>query len=181
MSNRSTYAKFTAEDSHKLKSIARKKWRAVLRRLLISLSLPFICTLAVMAFMNLIILRGRMRGYNFSDFFIPDSLDDLQFLILLYPVFTIIAIANIATFLWTIPPFYYDLLRGKKKQFEFYARPYTIPESPNYYIQTGIPIKPFLEVGYEQYIHTDYSVPFIMEVTPVTKIYLGIRPKYEIS
>jgi hypothetical protein len=174
-----SYVTLTCSDKQQLKIAARGRWKAVFKRFLISMALPFICLGAVLAFINMPILKGRLEGDHINDFVVPTQWDDLIFLFLLTPIFLIMLIANIVMLVRSIGPVYLDLIRNKKLLIAFRPKPYVMSEFNKYYVETGISLLPFLEVGYTQYMALDYTSDCYLEISPSSKIVFGFKTVVE--
>ncbi len=156
--------------------LCRRRWKGVGKRLLVTFSLPFLCLLGIGLALNAPILYGNVYYGLHERYVIPYNLDELKlltagFFFLWSIVFFLIALVNIILFLKEIPAVYYDMLRGVKKRISFSPEPYTILD--HYYLKTGIPGLPYVEVSYEDYYSAGGQTCYL-DILPRTKQLLAL-------
>jgi hypothetical protein len=169
------YAPLTNDDRHYLQLIAGRRWKEVKKRFLITAILPMAIILPMLFIMNLVILANIEDAETNKRIVVPEGVEHFSLLWLAVPVFMLLVAINFIMYLRSIPPVYVDLKRGVKRQLLFMPKPYTLPHTNAYYVNTGLPAMRFIEVSYEQYMSLDYTTPCYLEQAPLTAIPLGIK------
>lgn len=161
------YTRMTEHDKLHLRGVIRNRWLEAWKRLLFSTILPI-----VFLSIALIVIAEVLSHKPVSDIQFPD---DLLFLIILSPLLLLLLAINFVWFLRRVFAVYYDIWKGKKRLIEFRPAPYTISGTNKYFINTDLPYLRFIPVSYEQYMAADYSKDCYLEITPVSKVILGIK------
>jgi hypothetical protein len=165
-----------------LQRAIRVRWKATFRRLRITFLLP----LVIAAVLSLIFYLMEYRYELFDIGPPPAYLPKPRFwlpIILVIPPLLVVTMANLVLFLKTIPSIYTDKWKGKKERILFIPEPYTIDEAvqteamQKFYIKTNVHEFPFFEVDFNSYMACTMIDYLILELTPITRILLGIRTK----
>lgn len=172
---------FDESDMQSLERAIAVRWQSTFNRWRITLALPLIIAIIIAAIFY--VLEYRYVLFNIEPPIFESPPNPLKPIFFVMPVLVLVTIANFVLFVATIPPIYTDKRKGMKERILFVPEPYTIDdpiqieEMQRFYIKTGIHEFPFFEVDFYNFCAA-IAVPYlIMELTPKTRILLGIRTR----
>lgn len=175
MGDYTQYAPLTDDDRHYLQVIAGRRWKEVKKRFLITAILPQVIIIPMLLIMNLVILANLDDAKTNKRIIVPEGIEHFSLLWLAIPVFVLLVVINLIMYIRSIPPIHLDIKRGVKKRLLFMPKPYSLPGTNAYYVNTGLPAMRFIELSYEQYMSLDYTTPCYLELAPLTAIPLGVK------
>ena len=180
MTDAISYQKLNKQEYAQLSSICKRRWRKVLKGLLITYSLPIIVAGAIWLYFDLIEFYSWLRHGYTPHYIYPKSISQFWSMaelnvVVWFPAFVLITIANCVFIAISIPRVYIDMIRGIKKKIPFYPTPYYVSESDQYYIKTNLAEFDFLQVSYEDYNRIKEQELLILEIFPATRAYLDLK------
>lgn len=158
------YAPLTDEDMKVLQRVRAQRWYTNKRRLQITYGAPLVL------YGGLLLLIFLTTGW-------PHHLHEvLTYSVFLIPGYFLVTLANIYLWAMTMWPINKDIRRGQKALIVFDPEPYMVEaENVSFYAKTGLPDLPFVEVGLDVYQYLDVIDEMILELSPHTRIVLGIK------
>ncbi len=147
-----------------LQRVRAQRWRTNVKRLQITYLVP------LALYGGLLLLIFLTTGW-------PHHLHEvLTYSVFLIPGYLLITLANLYLLAMTMWPINKDIRGGQKARIVFDPEPYVVEaENVSFYAKTGLPDLPFVEVGLDVYQYLDIINEMVLELSPNTRIVLGIK------